>query len=429
MAAKDTVMMVQVRVKNKDLLMTEKDYAKLVDFTAGAFKGYANAMANSVNQIVKTHDRYIDAAECRTSYLRALSQFIVVKVGNITYPSDALRGKAVTAVSKFQSASRSGKMDAIKNTLPAAEEMLNAYRDDMDRFLREMAMSARTTGIVLQVSSAAGFVVLGAMASSILISAGLTATAAAAVSAGTVKIIEGEINLLGKVMLGEKKINPFEEIWKIQVDGTVAMATGAIGSKLDSKIVGNIVKRVSSTVAGKISGKAFKANVVAPMLEKFLNGSGKDLGTSVLESVCNSVGKSLKEGKPPSYKDFESAFDSMLIAGLTGGFIRNLSDYQAGVASSLTKKMMNDVIPDRVLKTLGKKEFDKKTLEKLYGDVNKAIFGKALEVADSHVISTADGSVAGKTLIAEGIDEAAKDKSLQKFIDTEIVKVAKKMKL
>ena len=430
MAKDDTVEMISVKLKGKELLLTEKDYFKLTDMASGIFKGYADSMANSVYQIIKIHDRYKQAADCRLGYLRAVSQFVVVKVGNITYPSDSLRGKAVTAVSKFQSASRGGKMDAIKSTLPVAEKMLNAYRDDMDRFLKEMALSAKATGTALQVSAAAGFVVLGAMGASILVSAGLTASAAAAVSAGSVKIIEGEINLLARVMMGEKDINPFEEIWKIQLDGTIAMATSAIGSKLDGKTVAFVVKGISSKVAGKISGKVFKADVVAPMLEKFLNGPGKDMGVSILEAVFEKVGASVKEGRPPSFKDFEGTFNDMLLAGLTGGFIRNLSDYQSGLAAALNKKMLNDVIPGRVLKVLGKqKSLDKKTLAKLYEDVNKALFDKAREVSDIYVIANADGSVAGKTLIAEGSDKAAQDRNLQKLIDAEIVKLAKKLNL
>jgi fatty acid-binding protein DegV len=65
----------------------------------------------------------------------------------------------------------------------------------------------------------------------------------------------------------------------------------------------------------------------------------------------------------------------------------------------------------------------------IYAEVNKTVLDQAKTIGNVHVIDTADGSVAGKTLVSEAEKVVAKDRNLQKAIDAAIEKEMKKRKI
>lgn len=121
---------------------------------------------------LETYEHYLDVAQMKDGVLNAVAQVIIIKAGSVKMPNNKLCLKSISASGKLERAIMTGDLKLINDALPEAEKAINAFSNDLLRFLKEFTGSAQTTATVLMVSSAACFAVVGALATPVLVTAG-----------------------------------------------------------------------------------------------------------------------------------------------------------------------------------------------------------------------------------------------------------------
>ena len=245
----EPVDMIEVKWGGKTYLMTEEDAQAIRQGVVDQLRRYVDTLSKSLKINVKMHKEYSETAQWKNGYLKAVSQLIVMTVANVKPPNSALASSAESAMAAVESAMSEKKLVQLASALQKAEGAINAYRDDTERFLKELGASAQTTGTVLSVTAAAGFAVLGAMGAGMLVVGGATTVTAGAISGASVKVLQSAAEQVGKAALGQD-VTVWGSVQKIVVDATVGAATGAIAGKIDAKLFGPAAEAVAKKVAG-----------------------------------------------------------------------------------------------------------------------------------------------------------------------------------
>ena len=320
-----------------------------------------------------------------------------------------------------------GDLKLINDALPEAEKAINAFSNDLLRFLKEFTGSAQTTATVLMVSSAACFAVVGALATPVLVTAGgMTAGGAAITSGAGVGILQSASQELGKHASGQK-VTVWGSIQAIVIDGTVGGLTGGIGSKIPLGFCDDAAKWVAPKLASQVTFLSTKQ--MQKYLANYLAGSGQEVIKTVLGETVKELGRIMKTGKPPTEKEFQAILTSILYSALLGGVVKNLGGFQKKWAYKNKEVLQGQIFPDRLAK-LAKNNTIPNTLKaKLWAEVANKVSDEGLKIGYGVILSRATGKESETQMVDMAAKAAAKDKALISLIDKELEKALKKHKV
>src|SRR5262245_26995871 len=321
MADEKPVDMVEVNWRGTAYLLTEEDAQMIRQQIVDNLRPYVDALSRSYKVNFKIHEEYLETAQLKNGFLNAVSQVIVMKVSSIRFPDTSLATRASTALSKVEGVMSEKKLVQLAPAIADAEAAINAYRADTERFLQEMGVSASKTGTALNVATAAGFAVLGAMGAGMLVAAGATTITAGAISGASVKVLQSAANEVGAAASGQG-VTVWESVKKIVIDGAVGAATGAIAGKIDASLLASLTKSAAVKVAARCT--YLSSAQAQTLLANFLNGSGQAVLVSAASQAVEFVGEQTKAGKMPTEKDVYANIEKFLIAALTAGFMKNV---------------------------------------------------------------------------------------------------------
>lgn len=428
MAKSDTVPMIEVDFKGKTFPLTEKDYKKLHKDLVTPLATYTKLLQNRMKTYLKIHESYLETGRLRNGYLKAVSLAVVLKVGQVSLPDVGKATSAMSAVAAADRDVRSGKLAEAETSLTLAEKAVNAYMDEMNAFLLAVGQKSKQIGTTLEVTTATGFIILGAMGGSVLVAGGMTAAQAAAASAASVSALQSYISVVSRAALGQK-IDLYEEVKAYVMDALIAGATAGMSSKLPPKFVDKVCGKLASELAKKITGgSAFNTRALAPLIGRFLSGGSTGAITTAMEGVVKMMGEHAKSGKMPTEKEFIELSQGALLAVLTGGLGKNLSTFNAKWTSKAGTEIEVKLVPDALKKLVGNKTLTKADQAKVVGDVVDAVSGKLVEKGVTTVLGTISGSESPDKMVSIA-EKAVTDSSIKKAVEKETERSLKKHKL
>ncbi|MGC1502649.1 MAG: hypothetical protein WA782_00750, partial [Sulfitobacter sp.] len=155
---------VQVKFRGKVIECTQKEFAAVKKDVIANLTPYMKSLISNHKNAMSTYEDYLDTAMMKDGLLNAVAQVIIIETGGVSMPKNKLALKSISAAGKLERAISSKDLALIETALPEAEKAINAFQADLLRFLREFTGSAQTTVVVLGVTSAVCFAVVGALA-------------------------------------------------------------------------------------------------------------------------------------------------------------------------------------------------------------------------------------------------------------------------
>ena len=373
----------------------------------------------------KIHIDCLKAGAGQEGMLKAISTAVVVSIGMIKLPDQAKMRNAEAAVKRLRSAISAKNFAVIDAAMQRCERALDIYYAELIRYLSEPTRTAFRVGTSLQVTTAAGWIVVGAMATPVVMTAtGLGVAGASAVGGAGVAAMQSASNEIGSYGVG-KQDSFGNAIWNIAVDGTVGAIGGAIGSKLPEPFKKVIAERMSGAVASRLTWLA--SDKAKEVIIAWVSHAGAEVAAEALAESVKLMGIVAKKGKPPTQKDFEAAFQSLLFKGLASNFLKNLEGFEKFIVSKNKKYMTTKMLPDafmRVAKGPVPPDVQKKvvdTIVKKYNEeISKAVFGFGIEKVK--------GKETKEVMYKTGHGKMERDPKIKKKIDDAVRAELKKNK-
>lgn len=370
---------------------------------------------------------YVDAADLRNGYIKAASLLVSTRFNSIRLPDKALATRASAAVGKLQSVIASKRLSDLAGALEAAETAINDFRSATETFLADTGAQAYVTGKVLTVTTSVGFAVLGVMAASVLVVGGATAGTAAAVSAAGIKALQTSTELFTKDALGQEDIMLEEAANKVTIDAVVAGVTGGVLSKIPT----DLFKPMATTAAGKIASKLtyVSSKEMQGLVIRFLEGTGTSVVQQAASEAIDTVTKMVQSKKVPTEKDLTDSFERVLLAALTGGFLRNLEQVETQVVDTVKDSLSVKVVPDMIAKLVSGSAPSKSDQAKIITDVMKATQDTWAVSGMKGVLDIANGDESPAKLAGEAVKAVERDTAVRRLLEAEVKAQLKKRKI
>lgn len=426
MASTDAVDAIEVNWKGQSYLLLEEDAKRIREEVTQFVSGYVDILDRTFKTSRGVVQRYHDNAQLKNGFLKAVSQMVVLKVANVRFPDTALDTRASQAISKVRGVLSEKKLVAMGAALQEAETAINAYYDDINRFLKEFGQSAYVTGTTLAVTTSAGFAVLGALGAGMLVVGGLTATQAAVISGASVKALQAGVDVFARALDGQE-IDPFQEMTKFNIDALVGAATGAVGSKIDAKLMAPVVDAAAKQLAGRMSYLA--SDQAVKFVTNFLNSAGQATAISAANEAIEYIGNAVKNGQTPTEDDLRKSFEKFLIGALVGTFMKNM-EVGEDKAVELAKKAVETKLGPEAIKRLAPgTTIDSAKIAKMSVDTGKALSEDIGKSAVNGIVAAARGDESADKLGQLGAAAVEKDANLKRLIDAEIKRQLQKNKI
>lgn len=420
--------MYEVNWNGKTHYVTREDYEKVRDGVFGELKPYVDALNKSFAVNRKIHEGYLETAEIKQGYLKAVSLMIVIKVGNIKFPDASLSGKCSSALSNLNRAMGGKKIMDAAPALEAAETALNAYQNDTFRFLAELSGTAWKVGTTLQVTTTAGFTVLDVMAAAPLAAGlGLTAAQALVASAAGVKVLQSAGEELGKAASGQD-VSVWESVGKVVVDGVVAAAVAGVVPKFDAKLVGSLAKSLVGKLGSKVS--FCTAPQVEEITVKYLTTSaGQVILGSAATSAVEQAGDIAKKGKVPGADDVVSFLEKTLIGTLSAGLVKNVDAATKKIADKALPVFLSTLVPDAVKKLVSGAAPSSADAKKIAEETHKALKDEITKTGVIEMVTAMKGDESADALATLAVKTMDRNTLLKKLIEDEVKAQLKKKKI
>jgi hypothetical protein len=416
-----------VTYRGKTYQVTADELEKLKDQVFSRLDGYIKSLISSNKLNQKTVLEYQESAEIRNGFFDAVTQAIIVKAGRVKYPNPALASASNKACENLARAVGGRNLAQLNTALPLAEKAVNAFSADVMRFLNEFIGSAGTTATVLQVTSATCFAVVGALAAPVLVAGGMSAAGAAAAAGGGVSVLSSAANELGGAASGQK-VNLWESVKNVAIDGTLGALTGGIGAKIPLGFVEKMAKGLAGRLVSKVPGVT--AAQLAPFITKYLQGTGEETIKSAIGEGITLVGKIAKSGKAPTEKDFEEAVMKVLATALTAGVLKNLGSFNKSWAMKSRATLEGQIFPDALKAVMkGNNQLPPVIKAKVWAEVMGKVQEQVTQAGMNEALGAAKGAFDEAKMTAEAEKALKKDARLRKLVEEEMKKSLKKNKI
>ena len=420
--------LVEVTLQGEKLLILQKEHEKLVDATLDRLIRYCTTLCRCNEVAQDTYQHYLDVAQLERGLANAVVQAVIVRTFSVKMPDQRAAGAAIRATAALERAMTRRSLQALMDTMPAAEQAVSDFQYEVQRFLREFSGAAEFTGNVTALTSSACFAVVGALLTVGLAvpAVGMTVAQATAASGSTVGILGGMSKELGAQAAG-MDVTVAGSVSRVVLDGII----GAVGGWVTAKIPLGFVDDMAKSAAMKFG--AYFPGVGAPQVKLFfltyLQGSGSDtIKSSITESI-GIVGKLVKEQRTPTQKDFDDAVQSVLIAALSGGLMKNLGTFGKNFETDADLYVGRDMVPDVLKKLVGPGVLSDKQTRKLTVEAVNAVSGEVLKVGWGAVLEGARGDEAPAAMSKLALVAVSRSREIQQKIEAELVKALKKAKI
>lgn len=418
------IVMVEVTYRGKKLMLTPKDHEKMVKDVFKKLENYMKSLISNHKNSLKTYQSYLDTAMMKDGVLNAVAQAIIISAGSVKMPNSKIVGRSIKSSGALERAISSKDLVLLDVALPEAEAAVNAFNAEIQRFLKDFTGSAQTTAMVLGVTSATCFAVVGALAGPALVAgAGLSAAEAAAASGAGVGILKSASEELGKHASGQK-VTVWESVQSIVVDGTIGGLTGGIASKIPLGFCDKMGKALAPKLASKVPFMATKE--LEKFIANYLAGAGQESIKSAIGEALKLCGVMMKKGRVPTEKEFDAAVEAVLYSLILGGLVKNLGSFQKKWTYKNKEILTGTILPDRFAKLAKNNEIPKTLQAKLWADVMNKVGDESLKAGYHEIYVRATGKENEKKMTDMATKAVLKDKALQKVIDRELLKAMKK---
>lgn len=426
-AKEKPIPMKRVKWKGKDLLLTEKDYELVKADIFKKLDRYIKTVISRHDLNLRIYQDYLDTAQIKNGLLNAVSNALIMTWGGIKFPKSSVVTRSIKATGALDRAVKSKNLEMLNTALPEAEQAINEFSAEVERFLKEYIGSGNQVGTALMVTSATSFAVVGVMAAPAVATAtGLTAGKAMLVSGASVSMLQSASQELGKHASGQK-VTVWQSVKAVAIDGTIGLATAGIGNKVPVKYIEGLCKGLAPRLASKVPYLTVKQ--LEPFLVKYLAHSGAEVLKASMVAAVNEIGRTAKTGKVPTEKEFQAALENILFAALTAGALKKLGGFQKKWAYKNKEMLQGQIVPDRFAKLVKNNNVPNTIKAKLFADVANKVSEDAMKVGFLKAIEKSDGTPDEGKLIDIASKELARDKRIEKLIDAEIQKALKKHKV
>lgn len=421
-AEEQTITMVKLQWRGKTYQMTEADARAGRQAVVDALRPYVESLDRHLKLSISMHEEYLETAQLKNGVLKAVSQMVVMKVASIDFPSTSLSARATSALTRAQGAMSESRVAQLGPALQEAEAAINAYRDDIARYLEQMGASAQATGTALTVTSAAGFAILGAWGAAALAPIVASEAAAAAMSAAAVKVMQSGAEELGKAALGQD-VTAWQSVSRVVLDGVVAFITGGIAGKVKPELLGPITKRAAASIASRVT--SMTVDQIDALLLRYLAGPGVGVATTAVNQVLETVAEMVKKGRAPTEKELSDYLQNFLIGLLASGFMKTLELGEGKLGGRLSQLFETKLVPDAV-KRIATATVSSTEIRKIAVEVVKKLTEDAMKAAGNHIAGSARGNESADGLAALGEAGITADSRLRQAIDAEVKAQLKK---
>lgn len=422
------VVLVKVRYQGKELMLTPDDYEKMKKEVFSSLERYIKSLLKCHKNNLATYEHYLNVAQIKEGFMEAVAQALIMSVGRVKYPATNVTVASIKAAGSLQNAVSTKNLAMLDMALPEAEQAVNAFTEEVRRFLKDFAGSAYVTGTVLKVTSAACFAVVGALAGPVMVAGGMTVAKAAVVSGAGVNVLSSATNELGKAASGQS-VSPWESLWNVTVDGALGGLTGGISSKIPLGFVEKMAGKVAPAVASKIPGLTVKQ--VTPVIKNFLTGSGQETIKSAVNEGFVLMGKIAKTGKSPTAKDFDEATQKILVSLLTAGLVKNFATFQKKWAYDARLGLEGKMFPEALTKLLkGKSNTLPPVIRaKVWAEVWNKVSEQVLQGGLDAALSSNSGDYDPVKMTTDATKAVQNDARIRKLVEVEMEKALKKHKV
>lgn len=418
---RDSIKYKRVTMKGKCYIVTEDEFKKLVADAIKKLKPLVECYRTQYNTCESIYEEYLKIGTLEKGYLAAVSNMLVMKYSGSTLPSASFASKASSELGKVERAISSGKVEDVYKYLPAAETAVNKFSAEMLKFLKAYSNSANTIGVTLGLTTAVGWVVVGAIAAPVLVTgAGLTAAEAAIVAGGTTSALQSLSTEVGKIAMKDKPAKAGDLLnaaYNVAVDTLTGAATGALGATMQAKFVDDIAKLAAPKVVKSLSG-LMSEKAVQTLLKTYLAGGGKAALGSAAEEAISLFGKSAKSGKLPTQKDLYDSVTNILFKALSAGLVKNLQGFNAKWSVAVQKTVAQKLGDNAIGKLTKDKDIGKMVQAKLIKDIGTgAIGGVAAKFGFDKAIEAAKGTETPDKLMSSAEKAVLADAKIKKMVD------------
>jgi len=404
----EKVIMVKVRWKGQDLMMTEKDHARMQQEIFKNLDGYIKSLVKGHKLNLKTFQDYLDTAQLKDGIMNAVAQAIIMTAGSVKYPDSKVVGKSISAMGALERAVMSKDLKALNTALPEAERALRAFDAEVLRFLNDFIGSAKTTGTVCNVTSGVAFGIVGVLATPVLVTAaGMSAATATVVSAGSVAVVQSSAQELGKHASG-KKLTAWDSVKSV-----------AFGKQAASYFSGKLAANVTMLSSKKAE----------ELLVKYFLGAGQETLKSAISEGAKMMGNMAKTGKVPTEKDFNAAVMGIVAGGAFGGMVSSLSKFNKSWTYKNKALLTDKMLPERFAKLAKSNDIPATIRAKIWADVLGKVEGEAGKAGFNAVVGSMKGDEKSTALEKQAEKALLKDRQIQTLVDKEMKKAMKKYKV
>lgn len=402
-----------VRLSGTDIIVRlsalQKEKAKLLKHMAGIHK----ILVKSYAVTYEAHLECLRAGAYEKSLLEAISTAVVVAVGRIKLPSQAVMRNAESAVDNLGRAIRAKDLVAVDNAMYEADRCLQNYDKEMYRYYSQLSRTAWYVGTTLNVTNTVGWTIVGAMATPIAVTAGAGTVGAMAVSGAGVAGMQAAVKEIGTYAYG-KPVTLFGSMYNVMVDGAVGGVTGAIGGALPEPFKKTIGRHLGGKVAGKIS--ALAGDKAEKVIIEWLSHGGAEVAAEALGAAVKLLGATAKSGKLPTQKEFEAATCDILFKAMGSNFLKMLGGLEKSAANS-GKAILTDRMMPEWLNKFAKEPVPPEVRKKIAGTVVTKMNENAAKLVFDYGVSNLKGKDNAQKLLKQGTEKTLKDKKLARDFD------------
>ncbi|KAE9629556.1 peptidoglycan-binding protein [Parasedimentitalea maritima] len=421
----------QIKFKGKTILCNKVEYNRLYALALKNIHRRINSLINHNRILQEAHQEFKNTADFSQDVAGALIHALFVTVGTSGAPKPVLAKKAATAGATLKKLKSSKDLGLIHKQLPQAEQAVQAFAKDMNRFLSQYISGGSNIVLAMEVTQTIGFIALGAIATPIIITAGASLSVATVASAVGTSVLQSSMEEGWKHGLGmtDDVAGSFRKIF---FDGAVGGLTSKIPTKPAKKLLSKISGDVTKLVAAQTS--LVSRTTIQKYSDKVIQQGGMHLYKSSYEEVIKLVGESAKKGKPPTPKDVDKILFNMMSKPLSGAINKRLGSFFKKVSYEHKDIVTYTMVPERLNKLVKTKKvgatLTAQAHEKIASSVSGMVVKKTISQTAKHVASTLDGAKGTESpeqLTKKFKAACADDKAILAMIDAELMKcLAKK---
>ena len=426
---RDAQKYMRITMNSKCYIVTEAEYKKLYGEAVKKLVAPICNMRKQFSSCKEIYEHYLSIGQWEKGTLSITSYMVVVSYSGVNLPKASYYTKAESELIKAERAMSGAKLEDMVKNIPPAQAAINKFSDEISKFLKANGNASQTIGTALAITTAVGWVAIGAMAGPVLVTgAGLTAAEAAIVAGGTTSAMQSLAKEIGKLNMQDKSASATDIIksaFNVSVDAVTGAVTGGIGNKLQPKFIDSLVSTYTPMLAKQV-GKNLTSESTRLFLKTYLSGAGYSFVQSSATKAVQTVMNSAKLGRLPTEKELTAATVSIVFSSGLGAIFKTQEAFAKNWAGKDGEAVCKKIGENAIARLGNKAEVDDETRAKLFQDITKGTINTVVQkLGVSKAISMAKGTESVDQLAASAEKIVLSDKAIQQQTDAMLAKLVK----